>query len=791
MDVKRKEEEINLNELIKPYIKKWYWFVIGVISFLLLALIYIKLTIPVYKVQSSVLIKDAKKMSSASGDFGVLSGLGGFAGMGTNSIENELEIFKSKRIIEDVVKNKKLQTSLYSREQFYDVELYKDTNPFNIYVINEKLYEKLPKKPIDISVKGDEITLTSDEFKAPVKSTFNKTISLPYANFMIVKNPNFNRKKVKEMDLDDLYFTYSNEESTVDSFQKGLDIDLVDKDATVIGIAINHSNQDKAKDLLNNIVLMYNEYATLDKNTESKKTKDFIDERITLISKELGEVESQKENFKIDNDIVDIGAEAKINLQISTETRRRTLELETQTELTKMLIGYINSQTNSYQVLPTNIGLDNATATSNIVAYNKLVMDRSRLLENATAENPMVQEITKDLNSLKNAMKESLSRSLTTLQFTKNQVVGEHYSSEGEIQKVPTREKLFRNIERQQQIKENLYLLLLQKREEAAIAMAITSDKARVVDYAYASPKPVAPQKLLVLLGAVIFGLLIPFVYIYLRDLLNTKLVTKQDMDKLTSVPVLAEIPRISGKESELVRLNDVTPLAESFRILVTNINFMLAKKTEANIIFITSTVKGEGKTFVSVNLALALASMQKKVLVIGSDIRNPQLQRYNPSMKGSKGLTEYLYGEVDSVKDIIHPSGFSPNCDFIYSGSIPPNPADLLQNGRYQDLLDALKNSYQFVILDTAPLMLVTDSFLISKYADATIYVTRSEVTEKEFIQFANKNIESEKIKNVGFVLNDVHKTNFGYGNKYGYGYQAEEKGLFNKIRGWFGAQQ
>lgn len=787
MDVKRKEEEINLKEIIKPYIKKWYWFVIGVISFVLLALIYIKLTIPVYKIQSSVLIKDAKKMSSASGDFGVLSGLGGFAGMGTNSIENELEIFKSKRIIEDVVKNEKLQTSLYSREQFYDVELYKDTNPVNIYVINQKLYEKLPKKPIDISIKGDEITLTSEEFKKPITSTFNKTISLPYANFMIVKNPKFNQKKVKEMDLDDLYFTYSTEESIADNLQRSLDIDLVDKDATVIGIAINHSNQDKAKDLLNNIVAMYNEYATLDKNTESKKTKDFIDERIQLISKELGEVESQKENFKIDNDIVDIGAEARINLQISTETRRRGLELDTQMELTKMLIGYINSQTNSYQVLPTNIGLDNATATSNIVAYNKLVMDRSRLLENATSENPLVQEITKDLNSLKNAMKESLSRSLTTLQFTKNQVVGEHYSSDAEIQKVPTREKLFRNIERQQQIKENLYLLLLQKREEAAISMAITSDKARVVDYAYASPKPVAPQKLLVLLGSVIFGLLVPFAYIYLKDLLNSKLVSKQDMDKLTTVPVLAEIPRISSRESELVQLNDVTPLAESFRILVTNINFMLAKKDEANVIFITSTVKGEGKTFVSVNLALALASLQKKVLVIGSDIRNPQLQRYNPAMKGSKGLTEYLYGDVDSVKDIIHPSGFNQNCDFIYSGSIPPNPADLLQNGKYEVLLESLKDSYQYIILDTAPLMLVTDSLLISKFADATIYVTRSEVTEKDFIQFANKNIETGKIKNVGFVLNDVHKTNFGYGNKYGYGYQAEEKGWLGRIRNLF----
>ncbi|GGG53320.1 GumC family protein [Epilithonimonas arachidiradicis] len=781
MDVTKKEEEFNLREIIKPYTKRWYWFFGSVILTTILAILYIKFTTPVYKIQSSVLIKDAKKMSSASGDFGVLAGLGGFAGMGTNSIENELEIFKSKRIIEDVTKNLKLQVSIYSREKYHDVELYNDTNPFIVHVVNEKQFEELPKKPIDVKIQGDKITLSSEELKKDVITTFNKTISLPYANFIIQKNPKFNRKKVKKLDLNDFYFTYSDFASVVDDYQKALEVDLMDKDATVIGLGIAHSNKDKSKDILNNLVDIYNEYAIKDKNTESKKTKDFIDERIVLISKELGEVESDKERFKVDNDIVDIQTEAKINLQTSNETRRKSLEIETQIEVSRMLLGFIDSSSN--QVLPTNIGLDNPTATSNITAYNKLIMDRNRLLENATTENPLVKEVTKDISGLKNAMRESIQRYLINLNATKNQINRENNYSNTEIQKVPRQEKLFRNIERQQQIKENLYLLLLQKREEAAISMAMTDNKARVVDHAYVLKKPVAPKKMISVLGAWILGLLIPFGFIYIKELLNNKLISKHDLEKRTSTPILSEIPRLYRKDGEIITKNDVSPLAESFRILVTNLNFMLSKKSEAKIIFVTSTIKGEGKTFVSVNLSLALASSTKRVLVIGSDIRNPQLQRYNPAMKNTKGLSEYLYEEIDSPKEIIHPSNFHPNCDFIYSGVIPPNPTDLLQNGRYSLLLDSLKNDYDYIILDTAPLMLVTDSFLISEVADATVYVTRSEITEKGFIDFANKNIETKKIKNVAFVLNDVHKSNFGYGNKYGYGYQAEEKKWWQKI--------
>ncbi len=775
---KREKEEINVRELIKPYVNRWHWFFISVFLAIVLAIINIKFSTPIYKVQSSVLIKDAKKMSSASGDFGVLAGLGGFAGMGTNSIENELEIFKSKTILDDAVGNLKLQTSIFSKEKYHDVELYKDTNPFNILVINEKIYEELPKKPVDIKIKGDVITLSSEEFKKDIVTTYNKTISLPYANFMIVKNPIFNRKKVKKMDLEEFYFTYARLEDVVDGFRKAIDIDLLDKDATVIGLSLAYENKDKAIDILDDMVKVYNEYAITDKNTESSKTKDFIDDRISLISKELGEVETEKERFKIDNDVVDIPTESRINLQISTEANRKLLEIDTQIEITNILINYVNSQNGNYQLMPTNIGIDNSTAAaSNISAYNKLILDRNRMLENATPENPLIIDITNEINSLRTALKESLYKNLSALKSSKSFTTGYENLAENKINKVPKQEKLFRNIERQQQIKENLYLLLLQKREEAAIAMAITSNKARSVDNAYALKKPVSPKKMLTLVGALFFGTLIPFGFIYSKELLNNKLVSKHDLDKLSSTPVLSEVPRLGRNVEETISSNDVSPLAESFRILVTNLNFMLPKKTEAKIIFITSTVKGEGKTFVSVNLSLALASPQRKVLVIGSDIRNPQLQRYNPAMKSVKGLTEYLYGEETNINNIIHPSGLNDNCDFLYSGSIPPNPTDLLQNGKYEVLLDALKNQYDYIILDTAPLMLVTDSFLISEVADATVYVTRSEITEKDFIDFANKSIDSKKIKNVGFVLNDVHRTNFGYGNKYGYGYQAEEK--------------
>ena len=776
------EKDINIRELIKPYLDRWLWFVVGAFLALLGGYLFIKLSTPIYRTETTILVKDAKNNKLPEGASGLFD-LSGIGGMNVNSIENEIEILKSKKLIEQVVKDLGLTAEVYQEAAFTKKELYKDTSPIIINVIGEKNNASDEQKKLDIllEIKGSELILSSDKMPDIIRTTYNKTISLPNANIIIQKNPDYKGEKIEQ-----LLLKVYNTERIVNYYREILSIAPKDKDATVIGITLDLPIKAKTQDFLNKLVVVYNQDAINDKNSESKKTKDFIDERIAIIAKELGDVENEKQSFKTENQITDIATETKINLETNAQARARQLEVDSQLELTNALMDYLSKQGN-YQILPNNIGLSDASAGNVINSYNQLIIERNRLLENSTAQNPVVIDITKKINSMRFSVMETLSKNRTGLQLERNKYLEEQGKLMSRISKVPTQEKLFRSIERQQQIKENLYLLLLQKREETQLSLAVTAPKAKIVDYAHSTEKPVAPKKLIIMLAALLVGIVLPFGVIYIKELLDNKIKTKHDIERLSQTVVLAELPKIRKGESDIVGRNDLSPMAEAFRILITNMNFMIPKKEKGKVVFVTSTIKGEGKTFASVNLALTLANPNRKVIIIGSDIRNPQLQRYDKNSRIYMGLTEFLYDENVTLDKVIHQSNMNPHLDVIYSGAIPPNPTELLTNGRYQVLLETLKPLYDYIIVDTAPLMLVTDTFLFADLADTTLYVTRSNYTEEKLIDFANRNIKANKIKNVGFVLNDVSKSNLGYGNKYGYGYGAKEKTLFDKIKSVF----
>ncbi len=776
-------DEVNIKEVLQPYLRRWRWFIISVLIFGALAVFYLQTTTPTYAMRSTVVIRDVKKSPL---DFGALSDLSSFGGRAPSSVNNEIEIFKSKKLMNEVVNRLNLQITTISKKNFTEEELYQESAPFLVKVIGEKYYKKRKAAPIRVIIEGDRLTLQSEDLVKPIVTTYGKTISLPYANVMMIKNASFDKNKYN--DLGDLFFQYNFLDKTITKLQKKLDVSLVDKDATVIGLTIKQENIDKGKAIVNTLVSSFNADAIDEKNSESQKTKEFIDERVALIAKELGDVENEKEQFKTANKITDLAEEAKLNLSTSVEVRARLLDAETQLMLTNDIIGYLNTQNNT-QTLPASVGLSNPTASANITSYNALVLERNRLLENATPQNPVVQELAKQIDVLKSSVRQNLVSSKNSLAAIVQQMQNEQNMLSGKITKVPAQEKLFRTIERQQAIKENLYLVLLQKREETAIMLANTTPKAKIVDDAYPSEKPISPKKMLTLLLAIVAGLALPVVYIYLKGLLNNRIHSKHDLERLSNVKIIGEIPRLRAADTHTVQKNDLSPLAEAFRILITNINFMIPGKRKGKTIFVTSSIKGEGKTFTSLNLALTLATPAAQVIIIGADIRNPQLQRYDRDKKGAEGLTEYLYDETKHAEDIIFKSTFNENCDIIYSGSIPPNPTELLSNGRISELLSELKNLYDYIIVDTAPLMLVTDSLLFAKLADVTVYVTRSGYTEKRVIAFANSLASEDKIRNAAFVINDVPKEHYGYGNKYGYGYTADERNWnwFEKVKDRF----
>ncbi len=488
--------------------------------------------------------------------------------------------------------------------------------------------------------------------------------------------------------------------------------------------------------------------------------------------------------------MTDIQAEAQLTLENASEFNKRQLDVSTQLELSNTMIDYMKNSS-TYELLPANIGISNENVGSAVNNYNELILYRNKLLQTSTPKNPVVVSVNEQIAQMRSNILGSLENSKNALQIAMKDLNVQENIISSKISQVPAKEKIFRGIERQQTIKEQLYLFLLQQREEASIALAATSDRAKIVDSAYGSKDPVSPKKQIIYLGAFLAGLLIPFGGIYSFYLLSTKVKTRKDVEKhLKTIPIIGEIPKIQKGDSELIQHNDRSIMAEAYRILRTNLQYLFINKLEESekgkTIIVTSTIKGEGKTFVAFNLALTLANTGKKVVLVGADIRNPQLQRYLPEhLKSRKGLTEFIVNENIQVNEVVSQSEYNANLSIVLSGAIPPNPAELLMQKRTAIFIDELRKEFDYVIMDTAPSMLVTDTILINKLADITLYVVRAGYTDKRLLDFPQDAVNDGRLANVAILLNNVSLNNFGYGNKYGYAYGRQDKSMWEKITG------
>lgn len=783
------KKDFSLKKEILKYFVHWQWFILSLFLCVAIAVVFLKITNPIFNNKTTILIREAEESRgfselAAFKDFDILEG--------ANDKNDEIELIKSESLIYRVVDSLDLYVQQNAKIGFRDTDIY-DISPLEIKFVWKAIgYREKRKAMKDLLISIDSENQYQLEYEEEnVKGVFNFQEPVVFEQGVLLVNKsaffkaNTNLKKHKKIQpIEEIKINIYPKNYFTSELSKAIVVAPKSKSSNVLEISLKHANGKKANDVLDNLVYQYNKDAMEDKGLVARNTDVFINERIRIISKELDSVESNKVLFKKTNELTDIKSESEVFVKEISDSKKRLLDIETQLDLTDAMIKYLKSNSRSSDLLPANIGIDNISIHNAITDFNKLVLERNRLLsENATEFNPFVVSLNNDIASQRQNLVESLKNQKLSLQITRKDFNKEKAKINTKIRSIPKIEKDYLDIERQQNIKQNLYLFLLKKREENSISMAVASPVAKIIDKSITSNKPIFPKAIVLLAIALVFGLGIPFAIIYMKELLDTKVNTRLDIRNiLNDVPVLGEVIALKKNQKATIGLNDRSALGESFRIMRTNFNyFAKSRKREGKAlrVFVTSTIKGEGKTFVSFNTMLSLADSNKKVVVIGGDIRNPKLNKYIETATFEVGLTNYLYDSSLKAKEIIKSINFEGRAiSYIPSGRIPPNPSELLMNGRLKGLLAELESSYDIIIIDTAPTMLVTDTLLMTDSADVTIYVVRSGYTEKETLLHVREIQKEGKISNMAIVLNGVKQNKSGYG--YGYGYNAQKKKKF-----------
>lgn len=776
----REEEHrgFNLAALWKIVVLHWYWIVLSTIVALGAAFSYLKYTRPVYASNMKILVKDEDSRSRmyrggqlALESMGVISNSNGF--------DNELEILTSSNISQRVIKSLKLYVSYELDGRLRNHELYKN-NPYIVDMPENQLVDLHSLIQLKIDRQGDGVHVAGEIYvprsKEPI--LFERSVkelpgsfNTPVGTITLQRNPGVGAELPKQT----MYATIMPLEYAAKAYGSRLSVSASSKTTTVAVLNYLDTQPERAIDYLNELFRSYNEDANEDKNEVALKTEEFLKNRISAIREELDVTESNLESYKKKNELINLTNDASNALNKLTEYQKEQVELETQLNLVTALLDYVDDPRNAFNVVPSNLGLKDADMSNLLNKYNDYVLQRNRLLKSSSPENPYVKRLTAQLEEMWPTIRLSLKSVRENILTQKRSAEDQYNLFSRRVGEAPTQERSLNNIIRQQEIKVELYLMLLQKREENYISLNSTAAKARVIDDPRSTGQ-VSPKTKVILLGALVLGLCFPVGLIYLLGLLRYRIEGREDVEMLTKIPVLADIPlapkSLDGELSLAVRENSNDMMEEAFRGLRTNLRFVLSEKE--NVIACTSCIPGEGKTFISTNLAMSLALLGKRVIIVGLDIRKPRLVKLFGLSSDHRGITTFLSSDSGDFQDLdkqIHHAVLNPNLDVLPAGVIPPNPGELISREQLDHAIALLREHYDYVIVDTPPVGLVSDTLSAARVADMTIMVCRADYSPRNNFQLINALHHDNKMPKITLVLNGIDLKKRKYGYYYGYG--------------------
>lgn len=795
------QSSFNFQTLYATFILNWKWFVLSILICLCIGFLYLRYATPVYNTVTKILIKEDNNRRSSRGSFQALESMANL-GVISNSygVENEMEILTSTTIAEQTVRDLKLYVNYYMKGRVKDRLLYKH-NPINIDMdfdhldkLNAPIKMKVTREENSYKIRGiyfipeDEISFSGPyEFEKTV-SAIPAVIRTQVGPITITKNGNIEMEDGKT-----ILAIINAPRIAAYKYVKSLSVEQTSKVSSVLNIKLEDQNISRGLDYLRQLAICYNRQANEDKNEIAMRTEEFINDRLQKINEELSSTDGELESYKKRNRLMEIKLDATATSANTSAYEQKLNDAETQISLINSLIAFANKPGNKHQVLPSNIGLKDEASTLLINEYNKIALERNRLLRTASEQSPVVIELTSQLDDMTSSIQQALLQTRKSLAIQRDAISHQLGTYTGEVTKAPEQERILTQIGRQQEVKSGLYLMLLQKREENSISLAATADKGKVIETPQYAGK-VKPKNMIIMLIAFILGIAIPSLILYIINFFRYRIEGHEDVEKLTQLPIVADIVMASEKAKTkadiVVHENQNNQMEEIFRSLRTNIQFML--KPEENVIMFTSSTSGEGKTFTAANLAVSFALLGKKAILVGLDIRKPRLAELFKINNHHNGITPLLTMDDpvwNDVKEQILPSGINSNLDLLMAGPIPPNPSELISRKSLETVINILKENYDYVLIDTAPVGLVTDTLQIGKYANISIYMCRADYTPKAHFRMINELADEKKLPNMCVVINGIDLSLNKHSYYYGYGKYGKYGRYINHSYGKYGS--